>query len=164
MGLREILDRAEKVKPVAELNGKKVMSYEDLRDLTTAEINDPTVQIGVLDFNPDGTPRATPTRNVAVNLDHFYINRFKTVDKEIYLVRDYRAITEQSTGRVYLKRVPCYVIKRDAKGKLVLDRMVTVSDDEFIAEFTHILDHKSMAEILPLLTNGTETTHESLTI
>lgn len=164
MSLKEILERAERVKPVAMLNGHNVMSYEDLRDVSTAEINDPTAQIGVLSFNPDGTPRATPTRNVAVNLDHFYINRFKTENKELFLVRDYRAISEQSTGRVYAKRIPCYVIKRNDKGKLYLDRMVTISDDEFIAEFTHILDHKSMAEVLPLLNNGMDTTKEGITI
>ena len=160
--LREILDRAEKVKPVAEINGKKVMSYEDLRDISTAQINEGG-KINIVEFNPDGTPKNSMTENVATNLDHFYINRFKTVDKEMFVVRDYRAISEQSTGRVYAKRIPCYVVKRNEKGKLYLDRMVTVSDDEFIAEFTHILDHKSMAEVLPLLT-VTDTTREGITI
>lgn len=162
MSLREILDRAERVKPVAEINGKKIMSYEDLRDISTAEINEGG-KINIVEFNPDGTPRNSMTRNVATNLEHFYINRFKTVDKEMFIVRDYRAITEQSTGRVYAKRIPCYVVKRNEKGKLYLDRMVTVSDDEFIAEFTHILDHKSMSEVLPLLT-ATDTTREGITI
>lgn len=162
MSLREILDRAERVKPVAEINGKKVMSYEDLRDISTAQINEGG-KINIVEFNPDGTPKNSMTENVATNLDHFYINRFKTVDKEMFVVRDYRAISEQSTGRVYAKRIPCYVVKRNEKGKLYLDRMVTVSDDEFIAEFTHILDHKSMAEVLPLLT-VTDTTREGITI
>lgn len=162
MSLREILDRAERVKPVAEINGKKIMSYEDLRDISTAEINEGG-KINIVEFNPDGTPRNSMTRNVATNLEHFYINRFKTVDKEMFIVRDYRAISEQSTGRVYAKRIPCYVVKRNEKGKLYLDRMVTVSDDEFIAEFTHILDHKSMSEVLPLLT-VTDTTREGITI
>lgn len=162
MSLREILDRAERVKPVAEINGKKIMSYEDLRDISTAEINEGG-KINIVEFNPDGTPRNSMTRNVATNLEHFYINRFKTVDKEMFIVRDYRAISEQSTGRVYAKRIPCYVVKRNEKGKLYLDRMVTVSDDEFIADFTHILDHKSMSEVLPLLT-VTDTTREGITI
>lgn len=164
MTLKEILERAEEVEVIAEINGKKIMSFSDLRDVSTAEINDPTTKIQLIRFNPDGTPAATPTRHVATNPEHFYINRFMTKDKEVYLVRDYRAITEQSTGRVYLKRIPCYVIKRNEKGKLYMDRMVTVSDDEFIAEFTHILDNKTMAEILPLLTNGNEATKEALTI
>lgn len=163
MTLREILERAEKVKPVADMGGIQVMSFEDLRDISTAEINEGT-KITVIEFNPDGTPRATPTKYAGVNLDHLYINRFTTRDKEVFLVRDFRAISEQGTGRVYAKRIPCYVIKRNEKNKLYLDRMVTVSDDEFISEFTHILDNKTMAEILPLLNSGTETTKEGLTI
>ena len=66
----------------------------------------------------------------------------------------YRCIKEQSSGRVFLKTIPAYVIARDSDGKLYLEKQTVISDTEFISEFTNKLDNKSMAEVLPLITTS----------
>ena len=162
--LRELLDKVENIKPIASRNGVKIVSFEEQRDLAQAEKLQNPGGLNVLEFNEDGSLSSTPTRYAAVNIDTFYRNRFKKVDDEVWIVTDYRAIKEQASGRVYAKRIPAFVIKRGANKKLVLSRMVTISDDEFISDFTHILNRETMEEILPLLENGVEVTKEGLGI
>ena len=108
-------------------------------------------------YNKDGSLASTGKTVHAVNPDYFFMNRYKVKGKKMILVSGhtsdgYRCIKEQSSGRVFLKNIPAFVIARDADGKLYLDKQTVISDTEFISEFTAKLDNKSMAEILPLIT------------
>lgn len=115
-------------------------------------------------MNPDGSPAGTPVKMVAVNQENFYINRYRQVKKTYEIVTDYRCIKEQATGRVPYKQVPCYVISRNESGQLQLDRMKTVTDQEFLADFQKTLDSDAMREILPILANDTGITKDKLAI
>lgn len=163
MGLKELIEKTEKVKPVTEINGIPVVTFEEQRDLAQVDklMN---VNMGILNFNADGSVAETPTKYVSVNLDSYFINRFKRVENSLYIVTDYRAIKEQGSGRVYLKQIPAYVVSRNKKGDLFLEKTVTVSDNEFISDFTHILNHEAMKTVMPLLVSGIGVTEEGLTI
>lgn len=161
--LRETLDKADQVKPIAEHNGMQIVTFADQRDIAVADMVN-KVGLDTVQFNPDGTVARTPGRYAAVNPDHYYINRFKRVKDSIYVVMDYRAIQDLPSGSVYAKQIPAYVIKRDAEKKLVLDKVVTVSDTEFMSDFTHILSREAMAQIKPLLDAGVGVTVDDLGI
>lgn len=153
--LKDLMERAEQVRPVAEINGIKVVSFEQQRDLALLDYREGRENdLGTIQMNPDGTVARTPVKFAAVNLDLFYINRAKRVKDKLYVVTDSRAIREQSTGSVYLKQIPTFVIKRGENKELVLEKVVTVTDAEFVSEFTYILNQSAMAQILPLLTTG----------
>lgn len=163
MGLKELIEKTEKVKPIGMMNDIPVVTFEEQRDLAQVDKLMNT-DMGILNFNPDGTVAETPTKYVSVNLDSYYINRFKKVEDALYIVTDYRAIKEQGSGRVYMKQIPAFVVKRNKKGDLYLEKTVTISDNEFIADFTHILNHEAMKTVLPLLVSGAGVTEEGLTI
>lgn len=163
MGLKELIEKTESVKPIGEMNGIPVVTFEEQRDLAQVDKLMKT-DMGLLTFNPDGSVAETPTRYVSVNMESYYINRFKRVENSLLIVTDYRAIKEQSTGRVYLKQIPAFVISRNKKGDLFLEKTVTISDTEFISDFTHILNREAMKTILPLLVSGTGVTLEDITI
>ena len=78
----------------------------------------------------------------------------------------FRLIQEQATGRCFIKTIPVAVISRDSEsGKLVFEKMDTVTESEFISEFTKTLDNKSMAEILPLIVDkGSNITADTMPI
>lgn len=120
--------------------------------------------LDTVQYNPDGSVARTPVKFAAVNLDNYYINRFKRVKDAYHIVVDYRSITEQASGSVYLKVIPAFVIKRNDDKELYLEKVVTISDTEFIADFTQSLDRESMAQIVPLLVNGVGVSTSSLAI
>lgn len=152
--LKDLMERVEQVQPVAETNGVKVVSFDQQRDMALLDYREGKSDLGTIQMNPDGTVARTPVKFAAVNLDIFYINRAKRVKDKLYVVTDYRAIMEQSTGTVYLKQIPTFVIKRDEHKALVLEKVVTVTDAEFVSDFTYILNQEAMAQIMPLLTTG----------
>lgn len=161
--MREILDIAENAKPVAMVNGKEAVTFEDYVALASAD-NINNTDLGLTKFNPDGTPACTNVKRVAINMENFFINRYKLVRKTLWIVVDYYCISEQASGKIPYKQVPCYVISRGEDGNLKLDKMTTVSDTEFLADFTHSLDREAMTEILPLLAKDTGITKDKLAI
>ncbi len=163
MDLREVLKKTEHIEPIGEDNGIKLVSFEEQRDMAQLDIMEKP-DMGILSMNPDGTVARTPTRFAAVNLENYYLNRYKQKNKTtIMVVTDYRAIKEQATGRVYAKMIPAYEITR-IDGVLTLSRTVNISDGEFIADFTHTLNREAMKQIMPLLVAGVGVTHDDLTI
>lgn len=161
--MTEILQTADKAQPIAMINGIPAYTFEDNAALASVDnINDK--KLGLTKFNPDGTPARTNTERVAINVGNFFINRYKVVKKNIYLVNDYYCISEQALGKVPYKQVPCYVIARGEDGRLKLERITTVSDEDFLANFKNSLDRESMMEILPLLVNDTGITQDKLPI
>lgn len=162
--MQEIIRNAEKVKPVGMTeNGAKIVSFEDQRSMSQLNIVEGG-DFGQMTMNADGTVARPYAPYLAVNLDSFYINRYKKVGKKLYIVTDYRAIKEQATGMVYAKTIPCYVVARGEDGKLFLEKVVNVSDTDFIADFTHTLKHEAMQEVLPVLAGGGEVTADELSI
>ena len=152
MNILEILENAKDAKPIGTIGDKKAYSFKDYMDVTTASMyNKETLDL--TRFNPDGTPAATPAPNVAVNVETTFLNRFRVKDDELQIVTDYWAISEQASGKVPYKQIPCYVVKRENRH-LKLDKMINVSDKEFLEEFTESLDRESMELVQPLLVNN----------
>ena len=154
----EDIMRDEKVTPVSNVNGTPLVSFEKQRDVAVEAMKN-RVDFPERTMNPDGTIAKTFYATAAVNMEQFYDNRYRVVEegevKKIELVTaqttdGYRAIKDQSTGRVFQKLVPVYVFKRQGKD-LVFDKLSNVSDNEFISEFTHKLSADVMKDILPLI-------------
>lgn len=160
--LRTLIEKTKDVAPIAENNGVKIVSFEEQRDMAQLDIMEKP-DLGLLRMNEDGTVAATPTRFAAVNTEMYYLNRYKKVKNSIYVVTDYRAIREQGTGRVYAKMIPAYVVTRGDQG-LYLEKVVNVSDSEFIADFTHTLNKESMKTVMPLLVSGVGVTQDDMPI
>lgn len=153
--MRELYQAVDNVRPLAEKDGEVWVDFHDASILNSYNADEPNT--GMQTRNPDGTLASTGKTVHAVNPDYFFMNRYKVKGKKMIIVSGhtsdgYRCIKEQSSGRVFLKNIPAFVIARDADGKLYLDKQTVISDTEFISEFTNKLDNKSMAEVLPLIT------------
>ena len=153
--MKELYQKVDEIRPFAEKDGEVWVSFEDAATLNSYNADEPNT--GMQTRNADGTLASTGKTVHAVNPDYFFANRYKVKGKKMILVSGhtsdgYRCIKEQSSGRVFLKTIPAYIIARDSDGKLYLEKQTVISDTEFISEFTNKLDNKSMAEILPLIT------------
>lgn len=162
MNILDSLKRAEEVKPLYEQNGVKVVTFEDQRAVAQAEIiND--VDLGNRTVNPDGTIARSRTKYAAINTDHLYLNRFKKVGSKLVVVTDYRAIKEQSTGRIYKKQIPAVVFTRGEDG-LKREKTVLVEDKDFVSDFTKTLTPEAMSQLIPLMAGDDDITAEGLPI
>lgn len=161
--MADILNTAEKAQPIAMINGLPAYSFEDNAALASVD-NINNKELGLTKFNPDGTPARTNTERVAINVGNFFINRYKATKKHLYVVNDFYCISEQASGKIPYAQVPCYVISRGEDGVLKLEKVTTVSDHEFLEDFTKSLDREAMMEILPLLVKDTGITQDKLPI
>lgn len=167
--MRELYEKADKVRPFAEKDGQLYVSFEDASVLNSVNAEEPS-GTGLQTRNADGSLASTGKRIHAVNPDYFFANRFMVKGKKLHVVSGhdpigYRCIKEQSSGHVFVKTIPVYIFSRNEDKELVLDRVSTISDSEFISDFTKTLDHKSMAELLPLITeHGNDMTADSMPI
>lgn len=158
--LKELYQKVDEVRPLAEKDGQVWVTFNDAAILNSYNADEP--RTGLQTKNADGTLASTGKMVHAVNPDYFFANRYRIKgtgkNQKLYVVsghtiEGYRCIKEQQSGHVFLKTIPAFVISRDVEtGNLVLDRIATISDTEFISEFTDKLDNKSMAEIMPLIT------------
>lgn len=166
---RNLYDRADAIVPMAEKDGQIYCTFEEASILNSVNAEEGK-GTGMQLRNPDGSLASTGKTVHAINPDYFFANRYKLKGKKLHVVSGhdtigYRCIKEQSSGHIYIKTIPCYIIARNEKGELVLEKQTTISDTEFISDFTNTLDHKSMAEILPLITeHGNEMTADSMPI
>ena len=166
--LKELYDKIDNVQPLAEKDGERVVTFEDAALINSYEADEP--KIGTQTRNPDGSLARTGKTVHAVNPNYFFLNRYKVKGKKLHLVSGhtptgYRCIREQASGRIFVKSVPVYIISRNTDGKLEVEKATTVSDTEFISDFTNKLDNKSMAEIMPLIaSSGSEITADSMPI
>lgn len=168
--MRDLYEKQDKVVYLAEKDGQVYVNFEDASVLNSLNAEEPS-GTGLQTRNQDGSLASTGKRVHAVNPDYFFLNRYKVKGKKLHVVsghepQGYRCIREQSKGRCYIKNIPCYVFARDAESKeLVLEKVTTVSESEFISDFTNTLDNKSMAELLPLITqHGSGMTADSMPI
>ena len=165
----EVLEKAQAVKPIARKNGKDVVSFEDAVALSNAEGFEPSPKIGVRKYNPDGSPTGIRARYVAINPDKFFANRYavkgKAGSRKMLVVVDGRAIDEQARSKCPWKTVPAYVFTRDAENQLYISGIEMVSDEEFLSDFTNILDNANMSKLAPMIANyGADTTTSELPI
>ena len=154
--MKELYEKVDNVKPLAEKDGEVWVSFEDAAILNSYNADEP--KTGMQTRNPDGSLASTGKRVHAVNPDYFFANRYKVKGKKMYIVsghtsEGYRCIKEQETGRVFLKTIPAYVVARDPDGNLFVEKMVVISDSEFVGDFTDKLPNHLFAEILPLITS-----------
>lgn len=172
--MRELYEKADNITPLAEKDGHKYVTFEDAAVLNSLNAEEPR-GTGLQTRNPDGSLASTGKTVHAINPNYFFLNRYKVKGKKLHVVSGheptgYRCIREQSSGRTFVKNIPCYVFARektetDEKGDLVLEKVITVSESEFIAEFTNTLNNKSMAELLPLITeHGNDMTADAMPI
>ena len=167
--MRELYDKADHIKPMAEKDGQVFVTFDEAATLNSLNAEEPH-GTGIQMRNADGSIASTGKTVHAVNPDYFFANRYMVKGKKMHVVSGheptgYRCIKEQSTGHIFVKTIPVYIIARNEDKQLVLERVSTVSDSEFVSDFTKTLDHKSMAEILPLITeNGNEMTADSMPI
>lgn len=154
MGIKEILQEAESIKPLGEINGVKITTFHDQTILSQADMIEGEVPSGIAQMNPDGTVARSNYKYASVNVDSLFENRFREIEedgqKKLEVVVDYRACKEQSTGKIYRKTVQAFVVARKGK-KLVIERVVLIPDDVFVKDFTRKLDLAAMSEILPLV-------------
>lgn len=153
--MSKVYDENYKTKVLEEINGTKVMSYDDTVTAFMRDFNDGRVDITNRKINPDGSLARTNSPYSGVNVDMYYDNRYYVFNEDgidkMGVVTDTRAIDEQKTGRVYSKLITVYVVKRDKSKKLVLEGMTTVSDIDFIKNYTNRLSNSAMSKIIPLI-------------
>ena len=167
--MRELYDKADNIRPMAEKDGQVFVTFDEAATLNSLNAEEPH-GTGMQLRNADGSIASTGKTVHAVNPDYFFANRYMVKGKKMHVVSGheptgYRCIKEQGTGHIFVKSIPVYVIARDEDKNLVLEKVTTISDSEFISDFTKTLDHESMAKILPLITeHGNDMTADSMPI
>lgn len=173
----EMLEEEKEIREnriIAEKDGEVYVNFRDAAILNSAEAYDPN-ETGLIQRNPDGSVASTGKTVHAINPEYYFLNRYRVRTfgkvKKLYIVSGhtldgFRLITEQSTGRCFIKSIPVSVVSRDSEtGKLVFEKNDTVSESEFISEFTKTLNVTAMAEILPLIADkGSDVTADSMPI
>ncbi len=154
--INEILQKASDVEPIAERDGRQIMSFEDQMALATKEnmesmtnqaMGKKTGDLGGIKWNPDGSLARTKGNTAAVNVDRYYDNRFRKIKNKYYVVIDKRAIAGLRDNKVPYPHIEAYIIGEE-DGKVVCEKKVTISDKDFVADYTHRLDHASMKMVL----------------
>lgn len=173
----EMLEEEQEIREnriIAEKEGQVYVDFHDAAVLNSANAYDPS-GTGARTYNPDGSLASTGKTVHALNPDYYFLNRYRVRQygqkKKMFVVSGhtpdgFRCIREQQSGSVFIKSIPCAVISRNSDTKeLELEKMTTISDTEFISDFTNTLDNKTMAEILPLIVeHGTDMTADSMPI
>lgn len=166
MSMKETLDRAEKIKPIAERNGSKIVSYEDSTILVQAQAMEEEfgakVDLGDREINPDGTVGRSRSNILAINEDRRLANLYRVAGKQgggkkLQVVIDYRAVSEHDSGQIYIARIPVYEFERIDK-ELKMVGITTVSDEDFVSKFTARLSNKAMYEILSAIADNDKET------
>lgn len=159
--MRELFEKADNVKPLAEKDGAVYVDFDSASTLNSVNAYEGS-GTGVQVRNPDGSLASTGKTVHAMNPDYWFANRYKVKgakgNQKMLVVSGheptgFRCIQEQARGRIHIKTIPVYVFKRDEKNELFLEKTETVSDTEFVSDFTHTLNNKSMAELLPMITS-----------
>ena len=153
---REILEKADQAKPLAQTDMGDVYTFEDAAAINNLNSIEPK-GTGLQTRNKDGSLASTGKRVHAINPNYFFANRIRVKNKKMYVVSGheptgFRCIREQEQGKIFIKTIPCYVFNRDKDtNELFIEKVTTISDSEFISEFTDTLSNEAMAEILPMI-------------
>lgn len=147
---------------IAEKDGEVYVNFHDAAVLNSANAMEGE-GTGMQMRNADGSLASTGKRVHAINPDFHFANRYRVkkfgTKEKMYIVcaftpDGFRLIEEQKRGRCFIKTIPVAVISRDADTKeLVLEKMDTVTESEFISDFKRELKNEDMAKIVPLIIN-----------
>lgn len=156
--VRDALDKASEVKPIAIKNGTKIVSPKDAEALIIDELVDPTPDIGQRTLNKNGTIARSRTIVSQIDPSFLYDNRYKIQGvkgagyNELWVIpaisqRGFRAIVQHMEDR----EIPVYRISKDKEtGDFFLVGQTTVDYAEYHKDFNHKLDEASMKKIMPL--------------
>ena len=154
---QELYDKAKTVKKFAEKDGQVFTDFEGASILNSVNAEEP--KTGLQTRNKDNSLASTGKTVHAINPNYFYANRYKVkgtgANRRMYVVSGhtndgYRCIKEQASGTVFLKNIPAYVIAK-VEGEYILEKVTTITDKEFISDYTEKLSNPLMAKILPLI-------------
>ena len=169
--IEKILEKAKEVDVIGERDGRKIVSIEDQMALATKEnmeaatnqvLGKESGDIGGIKWNPDGTLARTKGNTAAVNLDNFYANRYRKIKNKYYVVTDFLAIRGIAENKIPYPQIEAYIISNQ-EGEIVCEKKVVISDKEFLADYTHKLDHASMKQVLDAISKlGVESEADSL--
>lgn len=156
--IKDVL-REQDVKPVTNVHGTPLVTYEEQVRISEQDLRE-GLDLNLPRLNPDGTVAGANYSNAAYNPQKFFDNRYY-YDKEAgemtiitaQTTTGYRAIGDQKTGRIFVKHIPAYVFGIE-DGKLAFKRRVMVSDEDFVANYTHKLNQEEMMKLLPLIPTG----------
>lgn len=164
MGVLEEIIRNGEATPIASVNGRNVYTFSDAVRVNNKEraeeIYEGKVDFGNREVREGGLCYTrTQCHTVAVNPDNYYLNRYrkkKEGAKTIYeVVSDYRAIKEQSTGRVYTNNIVVDMVENSKDGLKYVGRK-NISDTEFINEFKNNLNNESFQKIASVILESVE--------
>lgn len=165
MGILENIISQGDVKPIANVNGRNVYTFADAVKVNNKERAEEVYE-GKVDFGNRQTREGglcyarTQTHSVAVNPDNYYLNRYRKrkIDDKTTLyevVTDYRAIKEQSSGRVYTNNIVVELVENSKEGLKYVGKK-NISDLEFINEFKRELSHESLAKLVAVILEARE--------
>lgn len=164
MGVLEEIIKNGEATPIAKVNGRNVYTFSDAVRVNNKEraeeIYEGKVDFGNREVREGGLCYTrTQCHTVAVNPDNYYLNRYrkkKEGTKMIYeVVSDYRAIKEQSTGRVYTNNIVVDMVENSKDGLKYIGRK-NISDTEFINEFKNNLNNVSFQKIASVILESVE--------
>lgn len=153
--IHELYERYDSIVPFAEKDGEVWVSFEDASVINSVHAME-MHGTGMQKKNRDGSLASTGKTVHAINPDYFFANRCMKKGKKLHVVSGheptgYRCIKEQSSGRVFVKTIPVYVVMRDEEGNLYVDSLTNTDERTFVSEYTSVLSNELMAEIMPLL-------------
>lgn len=164
VNIREVIENADKVEPIAVKNGTKIVDPADAKDLLIEELIQPTPDIGQRTMNRDGSIARSRTLVSQMSKAYLYDNRYKIQGvkgagyNELWLipaasVKGFRVIIQGMED----KDIPVYRISKDKdSGKYILVGKTTVDYQKYHSEFKDKLDEDSMKAIMPLFINEGE--------
>lgn len=170
--LEEILQENE-AKPIAKINGVDVYTYAEGQKvnrlhLAEEKINGKQDELGERATTADGMHYLETRSTVKVmNPDRYFMNRVRKTKykgkKAIEIVNDYRAITDQESGRIYTPIISTFIVGVD-NGKLTLLGKSKVSDDVFCSEFTNSLDTEDAEKVFSMISEQSKSIKESTSL
>lgn len=149
--LEEIVAERKTAKPYAVIGDTKVYTPEDLDKVLAYDmVNKNTPDLGEREVINGGMGYTqSKCRGAAMNPELFFTNYYKKVDSEYYVVTDYLAIKEKEAGKLSRPYVEAYVVSgTKTTGKLKIERMERVKEEDFINEYQEQLSVKAMINML----------------
>ncbi len=162
--LEEILTQTKAV-PIAKINGIDVFDFSEgqkMNKLHLAEekLTGKSDELGEREVSADGMHFSnSKTRVKVINPERYFSNRFRIKKngqkKVLEMVIDYRAIEDQSTGRIYTNVINTYLIGKEGNDIKLLGQD-KITDKVFCNEFTSALSVKDAVKIYQIIDEQAE--------
>lgn len=166
--------------PIGTVNGRDVYTVKQANDIAvknqilknSLSPEDRLKDAPQIKKNPDGSYAGTRVdKPVVCALDIEMKNRYRkvlgqgSVVKEYHVVTDWRAVSDYESGQIYAKHINAYVVKQNKEKELYIDRIIIISDEEFINEFKSsfapsemfkLIDARNKFDMNVVATGGTD--------